>query len=341
MSRAAVDLVCPRCDGANPVEQPEPGRIVDCAHCDRSFVVAAPETRAPDALAPTDVSLATSALAGASLTAIFYLGVVTPLSGSSFAALFADRGWVPYAIVLMSAWSAVILGAKYVLLRRQARAFDLDLLPERLGHAIDPESALLHIRHLESMESGRGNFLVARLTRALQHFRARGSAEEVASQVGQQAQIDADAVDASYTLVRTFIWAIPILGFIGTVLGIGSSVSGFADAVSSAADLGVLKQSIGRVTSGLGVAFDTTLLALVMSILVMFPASWLQKAERGFLARIEGYTDHALIRRLAPAETTGAAEAARTLRELQAEFERLTKTVGELSTQLERVGRNE
>jgi len=99
-------------------------------------------------------------------------------------------------------------------------------------------------------------------------------------------------------MVRVFIWAIPILGFIGTVMGIGASVGGFSESVASAGDLEVMKDSIGTVTTGLGVAFDTTLLALVMSIFIMFPTSSLQKAEQDFLAAVEDYCRQHMIPRL-------------------------------------------
>ena len=70
------------------------------------------------------------------------------------------------------------------------------------------------------------------------------------------------------------------------------------DAVARAADLEVVKSSIGTVTTGLGVAFDTTLLALVMSIFIMLPASSLQKAEEDFLARVDDYCRRHLVARL-------------------------------------------
>ena len=59
-----------------------------------------------------------------------------------------------------------------------------------------------------------------------------------------------------------------------------------------------MKNAIGMVTSGLGVAFDTTLLALVMSIFIMVPTSSLQKTEEDYLARVDDYCQHYLVTRL-------------------------------------------
>jgi len=63
------------------------------------------------------------------------------------------------------------------------------------------------------------------------------------------------------------------------------------------------------VTSGLGVAFDTTLLALVMSLFIMFPTSSLQKAEEDFLASIDDYCALHLVRRLGERRNDGAQDA--------------------------------
>jgi hypothetical protein len=113
-----------------------------------------------------------------------------------------------------------------------------------------------------------------------------------------------------------------------------------------------MKQSIGAVTSGLGVAFDTTLLALVMSIFIMFPTSSLQKAEEDFLDRVDVYCEQHLGRRLdvsgteagAPPDalpglvhlTDGASEG---LAKLEAHLSRLADAVGALDERLDKTGR--
>ena len=127
-------------------------------------------------------------------------------------------------------------------------------------------------------------------------------------QLRLSAERDENAIESGYTMLRVFIWAIPILGFIGTVLGIGASVGGFSEAVSSASDLDVMKDSIGVVPSGLGVAFDTTLLALVTSVLIMFPTSSLQKAEEDYLARVDEYCQRRLVSRLESSSPDGPSD---------------------------------
>ncbi len=249
------------------------------------------------------------------LTVFFYLVVVQPLAGSYFGDLFGSRGWVPYVITWLSFWAALLLGVKAWLLSSQRRALALELLPEAIDARITPENAAVFQQHLHEVASrelpraglptaggialaASRSFLVERIDRALERFRMRGDSQDAVDQLVGQSQLDAQAVESSYTMIRVFIWAIPLLGFIGTVVGISAAVAGFSDSVAQAVDLEVMKQSIGTVTTGLGVAFDTTLLALVMSILIMFPTSSLQKAEEDFLTRVDAYCDEHLGRRL-------------------------------------------
>jgi biopolymer transport protein ExbB/TolQ len=98
-----------------------------------------------------------------------------------------------------------------------------------------------------------------------------------------QAAIDVKKLEASYSIVQFFIWAIPIWGFIGTVLGIADAVQEFSNFIQTA-ETGVqfttqMRSALGGVTSGLAVAFNTTFLALVLVMPVMLITSMLQKAE--------------------------------------------------------------
>jgi biopolymer transport protein ExbB/TolQ len=366
---------CPHCGQPNRRPGEQPDAILDCSRCSRSYVT----PRSPDldssralstalpesvqARCPTDVGLRRTGLAAAALTLLFYVAVVKPLSDTYFGELFGARGWVPYVIAWLSAWAGLLLAGKALLLARQRKSLTLDLLPDALSSRVTAGNAASfrrHLQHLAERElpprrfpaSRARNLLVERLDRALEHFRMRGSASDVVDQLGNQSQIDANAVESSYTMIRVFIWAIPLLGFIGTVLGISEAVAGFSDSVAQAVDLDVMKQSIGAVTSGLGVAFDTTLLALVMSIFIMFPTSSLQKAEEDFLDRVDVYCEQHLGRRLddsgteagAPPDalpglvhlTDGASEG---LAKLEAHLSRLADAVGALDERLDKTGR--
>ncbi|MCS5638554.1 MAG: MotA/TolQ/ExbB proton channel family protein [Myxococcota bacterium] len=326
-----TQAVCPHCQAESELPAAEAGSAIDCPACDQSFLLppadsghgaglnavelgTAEPMRLPDAGAQTDshsrdVSLGSTGLVAAGVTVVFYVAVVMPLGETFFGQLFGARGWVPYAVSYLAAWCGVLLAAKYRRLRRRTRVLDFDLLPRQLSEEITPDNVGAFIDYLSRLPGPfEDDFLFQRVRRCLEHFQSRANAAETVDQLRSHAVRDEDIVESSYTMLRVFIWAIPILGFIGTVLGIGASVGGFSESVSAAANLDVMKDSIGMVTSGLGVAFDTTLLALVMSIFIMVPTSSLQKSEEDYLARVDEYCQRYLVARLADGRTGRADE---------------------------------
>ena len=317
----ASPVQCPHCEQTTDFEQAEPGGVADCPACDQSFLLPAsgesgapesktvglgsgeplrlPNREAADDTHSRDVRLSTTGLLAGGLTLAFYFGLVIPLGDSYFGQLFGARGWVPYAISYLAIWCGVLLAAKYLRLRRRVGVLELDLLPHQLSDQINPDNVQGFIDYLSRLPGPFSqDFLFQRIRRALDHFHARANVAETVDQLRLDAERDENIVDSGYTMLRVFIWAIPILGFIGTVLGIGASVGGFSESVSSASNLDVMKDAIGVVTSGLGVAFDTTLLALVMSIFIMVPTSSLQKTEEDYLGQVDDYCQRHLVSRL-------------------------------------------
>ena len=92
-----------------------------------------------------------------------------------------------------------------------------------------------------------------------------GPKQVLAFQLERSADNDADlfelAVQQSYSLPKVLLWAIPLLGFIGTVLGMSNAVGSFDEVLGNADNVEGLKNGLTQVTSGLGTAFDTTYLA--------------------------------------------------------------------------------
>ncbi|RMG39194.1 MAG: hypothetical protein D6725_05680 [Planctomycetota bacterium] len=246
----------------------------------------------------TDVHPLQSALYGAALSVVF-LVVLFPFRDWYLGELFYKRGWVPFALVFLMSWSAAILVLKWRKLSIQKETMLFDLLPTSIARDITPENIDAFVEHINGLPTeAADSFLVNRVLRGLEHFRVTRNSAEVAARMATQSDIDANAVASSYTILKVFIWAIPILGFIGTVIGISAAVGGFSGSMDAAQDIAVLKQSLNNVTSGLSTAFDTTLVALVMSMLVMFPTSSLQKAEEDLLNWVDEYCNENLLLRL-------------------------------------------
>jgi biopolymer transport protein ExbB/TolQ len=291
---------------------------------------------------PTDASMLLTGIVGLILTVLVYVFVLFPIRTTYVGTLFVERGWVPYATVGLALWAAIILVVKFWKLTSQQTALTYDLLPVDTSVAIHPGNVELVQHHLKRLPlNHRSSFLVNRLLLALDHFQARKDAQEVGTVLTAQADIDAGRVDSSYAMLRVLIWAIPILGFIGTVIGISDAVAGFTQSIQAAQELDVIKTALGHVTAGLATAFDTTLIALVLSMVIMFPTNSLQKSEEDLLSTVDQFCNENLLRRLQSnaeertEEIQGLEAALHTLAQAQqAEFQQCLKRLETLETAL-------
>jgi hypothetical protein len=105
-----------------------------------------------------------------------------------------------------------------------------------------------------------------------------------------QGVADNEEVHSGYALLRLFVWALPVLGLIGTVIGIASAVGDFATFLGGKIDeVEVIKTQLVGVTRGLSFAFSITLLGLLGALLLMFAAALLQAREERFYMAVERY----------------------------------------------------
>jgi biopolymer transport protein ExbB/TolQ len=130
----------------------------------------------------------------------------------------------------------------------------------------------------------------ARRVRAVLEFLCRrGSAAELDDHLRAIADTDAIALESSYSLVRFITWAIPILGFLGTVLGITTAIAGVTPEQ--------LETNLNHVTDGLALAFDATALALGLTMLTMFLTFVVDRLEQNILEDVDRYVDRQLAHR--------------------------------------------
>jgi biopolymer transport protein ExbB/TolQ len=162
------------------------------------------------------------------------------------------------------------------------------------------------LARLERLPAWRASdYLARRLREALEHVSRRNSAETLDDQLHYLAAIDADRLHASYAMIRLIIWAVPILGFLGTVVGITMAIASLrVDAV---------QESMAAVTSGLGVKFDTTALALTLSMILMSLQYFVDRAETELLTAVDRRAEEELIGRFprVPVDSEGQVVALR------------------------------
>jgi len=138
-------------------------------------------------------------------------------------------------------------------------------------------------------ERRRNGYFVRRLGDALEHVRRTGSADALDDELKYLADLDAGRLHASYGLVRMIVWAIPILGFLGTVIGITMAIGKLAPES--------LETSLPTVMSALSVAFYTTIQALGLSIVLMFAQHFTSQKENALLAEVDRRAEEELVGR--------------------------------------------
>jgi len=219
---------------------------------------------------------------------------------SAIAQMFTERGPVPYAIVFLAAFSLMLLLVKMFKLALQKRALRLRLLPtDDPGFILTPASAEHVLQNLyQSVDDPERFLLTRRIHVALANLRNMGRIGDVDEVLKTQAENDEGQVDSSYTVLRGLIWAIPVLGFIGTVLGLSVALGGFGAVLTAASDMEQLRSALQRVTGGLATAFDTTLQGLVAALMIHLFMVSVHRREERFLDDCKDYCQKNLVGRL-------------------------------------------
>lgn len=218
-------------------------------------------------------------------------------TGEVLANLFYKHFTVSFANTLFFFWAAAICYLKLLKLRHQRRAMLLDVLPRELGNTINAQNVERFIDHVYGLPvSLRDSLMVNRIRKALEFFEVRQNVADVSTLMASQSGIDGSRIIGSYIMPKAFLWAIPLLGFIGTVIGLSHAISGMS--FSNVEDVSKIVGSINNVTSGLGTAFDATLLGLVFAVTLNFPLNSLSKHEEEALNDIDAYCNEVLLPRL-------------------------------------------
>ncbi len=259
---------------------------------------------------PSTISVWIAGALGAAATLFWYLimfmlpktdpGVIPGWAGY-FRQLFCERGATQYVTTLLTFWCMGLLVLKWLALRQQRRAMLIQALPTDISDEINTSNLKAFHEHVINFPKPlRNTYIVNRIRKALEFFYVRQNNPEVAQMITSLSEVDAAKANGSYGMIKVFLWAIPIMGFIGTVVGIGAAISGFGAVFGAgeSGDMSQIKEPLLTVLGSMGVAFDTTLLALVFSIMLSFPASSLQGQEDDLVSDVDEYCVDHLLKRL-------------------------------------------
>ena len=200
------------------------------------------------------------------------------------------KDWEQESCFILGIWALAIMGSKTRGLSRERRILHRQLVPIAEGMRILPEDTRDYVRNLQALPDAERALLVPRaLLHALQRFGATHNVQDASQASHTLITSEADRLEAELSMIRYILWAIPSIGFIGTVRGIGDALGVANKAVSG---------DISGVTESLGVAFNSTLIALLISILLMFLVHQLQLVQERLAFETEDYLDEQLIRHL-------------------------------------------
>ena len=228
----------------------------------------------------TRAVLRTPLLWGTLASFVFYAAVQSGLLGGSFIHRYFASHLVEYIATTMFFVGVAALLIKTFDVLAELTAVGRSVFgPAQAGaHRAADCSALL-----EQISQAPGplqdGYLLRRVKEALQYIQRKAATDTLDDQLRYLAEVDRDRQHESYSLVRIILWAIPILGFLGTVIGITMAIGNLSPEQ--------LTTSLKEVVGGLQVAFDTTALALGLTIPLMFLKFYVEKFENRLLEAVD------------------------------------------------------
>jgi biopolymer transport protein ExbB/TolQ len=192
--------------------------------------------------------------------------------------------------VILCLWSLLLLARQAHDTRLGRQLLDREYVKIGEGQVVLPEDARVYSRPLESLpKDEQMRFLPRLLMVAYNRFGATRSVQDAAEAVRDECDFEVASMDTKLSMVRFTAWAIPAVGFVGTVRGIGAALQEAQGAMGG---------DISGVTMGLGVTFNATLTALVSCIIVMFWMHQLQQFQDRLVLDCRTYVDRQLLRKL-------------------------------------------
>ncbi len=243
----------------------EPRKVARTRHTDPSFIIAA------------------------ITTAVFYYIINLPSMRGTLLHHYTTEHAVEYVIIGVFIWGIIDIALKLLSFPRDILALRQTWLPPRQGREPMAQAHMLldevRAKPRWLLESRIGR----RLVQALEYVTERCSAKDYREHLRYLSEQDEDNSHSAYVLIRFVIGVTPVLGFLGTVIHFGTALSGI--------DVDELSAKLPIVVGEMGTAFNTTSVALIAAMTMMFSLFVCQRVERSLLRAIDRLVDRELLRR--------------------------------------------
>ncbi len=232
------------------------------------------------------------------LTIVVY-AVAIFIPPNYFTLMLLDRGYTQHAAVFFGFWCVAILVLKRSKLRLQRKALEYSAIPNEHQFVLSSQTADQVAAQIHANAADPERFLVYnRILTAISNLKNLGRVSDVDDILNSLAERDESAHETSFGLINGFLWAIPVLGFIGTVLGLSQSISNFSGVLEKESEISAIVDSLKKVTGGLSTAFETTLLALLIALVVQLWMNAQKGAEEQFLDDCNDYCLKQIVSRI-------------------------------------------
>lgn len=197
-----------------------------------------------------------------------------------------NGGYVQSVTYLAFFWAWFEVKEKLRVIARERKAFKMNLIPTSEKHVFLPQDINNLKFKLIEFERKDKYILSDVLKKACTKFRSSGSLGELIDIVSIQVEVSQEKAEGDQSIIRYLTWVIPSVGFVGTVIGISQALI-----VANSGDM-------EKITTLLGVAFDTTLVALILSIVIMWFVHQLQEETDRFHSDLKEFVIENLINKI-------------------------------------------
>ncbi|WP_330110664.1 MotA/TolQ/ExbB proton channel family protein [Methylophaga thalassica] len=239
---------------------------------------------------------------------LFYIGYVRPEAAQLIEFAVSQGQTAPRDIAviikdyeqeicfILMLWGCYLILSAYRNILKTKYLFSVDLIKDAHLQPEDTDAkhnldvnAIIHRLDTEIPADCMQSPLVRTLRSSLWRYSSTNNVQNLSDAIESNLEALAVKQDSENTMIRYLIWAIPSIGFIGTVRGIGQALSQADKALAG---------DISGMTDSLGIAFNSTLVALLISIFLMFLFHQLQRLQDSQIVDTQDYCDKFLLRRI-------------------------------------------